>query len=187
VLKNIAGLLKFYIFPRSFLALRAVEKKWVKAMAEEVCGGRAAAGESAINANGNSQCFVCSADRAWTFRVKCPKGTLVGPGEVVCVTGSPLALGEWRAEACLTLALEDGEDGGHVWSGTTRLPQGVEVHFRYCVCLRVPAKNKQEVEAPVFVARRWEATIKPRKIGSHGTFYIKSTVCTHSSSKVRVS
>ena len=56
-----------------------------------------------------------------------------------------------------------------LWSTKLMIPDGVDVTYRYVVCVFVPP-NPYEAAATddKIVVRRWETNLKPRKISCHG-------------------
>ena len=106
-----------------------------------------------------------SSFRPWTFRVSLPSPA--SPDEVVCVSGSVPELGRWSPDGVVRMdRVEEGGQEGETWSCRVQLPLGVDVSFRYCVCLFVPPSASEEVKK--VVVRRWESGLKPRKIRCHG-------------------
>ena len=80
-----------------------------------------------------------------------------------------------------------------MWTGRVRLPLGVDIHYRYCVCLFVDgvvvvrrgAGDHDHDDAhhghdddghprKKMVVRRWETDLIPRRIPCHGTI---TTAC----------
>ena len=50
------------------------------------------------------------------------------------------------------------------------LPDGVEVTYRYAVCMFVPPDPYEgALTGEKVIVRRWETNLKPRKIACHGT------------------
>lgn len=50
-----------------------------------------------------------------------------------------------------------------IWRGTARLPQGTPVHYRYFVCVTIPADGER-LEETARVVKRWETHPDPRAI-----------------------
>ena len=48
------------------------------------------------------------------------------------------------------------------------IPDGVEVTYRYSVCMFVPTHSDEEAAIEKVIVRRWETNLKPRKISCHG-------------------
>ena len=53
----------------------------------------------------------------------------------------------------------------NVWCAEVCLPDGVDIKYRYAVCIFVQSSVTQENNV---VVRRWETALKARKIGCHG-------------------
>ena len=54
------------------------------------------------------------------------------------------------------------------WTVTLDLPEGIEIKFRYVVCCLIDSIGEDGNEAKKVVVRRWETSLRPRKIGCHG-------------------
>ena len=53
------------------------------------------------------------------------------------------------------------------------IPDGVDVTYRYVVCIFVPPNPYEAASADdKIVVRRWETNLKPRKIACHGEFVL---------------
>ena len=60
------------------------------------------------------------------------------------------------------------------------IPDGVEVTYRYAVCMFVPTictSGGASVDEKVIV-RRWETNLKPRKIACHGKLFSSDSIQT---------
>jgi hypothetical protein len=53
----------------------------------------------------------------------------------------------------------------NVWHVAANIPDGLEVSYRFCVCVFVKPDDAEDEKV---VVRRWETNIAPRKIGCHG-------------------
>ena len=53
----------------------------------------------------------------------------------------------------------------NLWTATVSIPDGVEVSYRYCVCIFVTPDDHESAKP---VVRRWETSLNPRKITCHG-------------------
>ena len=60
---------------------------------------------------------------------------------------------------------------------TLDLPEGIEIKFRYVVCCLIDSVGEDGNEAKKVVVRRWETSLRPRKIACHGNFIF---ICLHS-------
>ena len=54
------------------------------------------------------------------------------------------------------------------------IPDGLDVMYRYVVCMFVPPNPFEAATTDEkIVVRRWETNLKPRKIACHGKFFLK--------------
>merc|ERR1712223_441308 len=63
---------------------------------------------------------------------------------------------------------ENHKSSSNLWSMKLMIPDGVDVTYRYVVCIFVPP-NPYEAAATddKIVVRRWETNLKPRKLACH--------------------
>jgi len=110
--------------------------------------------------------------RSWTFNVNCK----TFPGEIVCITGSCPELGNWKVDKVHPLEIQDSNDsscygfGGEkecTWTTNLDLPQGIDITFRYVVCCFIDTVNEDGNPDRKISVRRWETSLRPRKIACH--------------------
>ena len=56
------------------------------------------------------------------------------------------------------------------WTVSLDLPQGIDITFRYVVCCLIDTLDEDRNEAKKVVVRRWETSLRPRKIACHGNY-----------------
>lgn len=110
--------------------------------------------------------------RGWKFKVQ----VATGPGEVVCITGSCQELGQWDPNRVVPMLLKEvANDNENVWHADLDIPDGVDVKYRYVVCVFPQHSvvrgggNSDEERLKVPVVKRWETGSRTRKISCHDT------------------
>lgn len=98
--------------------------------------------------------------RRWRFSVRAPA---LGANEVLCVTGDCSQLGCWAPVRVLQLA-ETSVAG--VWGGVCDIPAGVDVHYRYSVCI---VSGDSSSSRHHILVRSWETELNPRLISGEQT------------------
>jgi len=93
---------------------------------------------------------------------------VTSPGEVVCLTGSCPQLGGWNPDKVVPMVLtQAGTDNENVWSVEMRIADGIDVKYRYAVCVFVQDSVSKDTRV---VVRRWETALKTRKIICHDVY-----------------
>lgn len=109
--------------------------------------------------------------RRWKFKVQ----AATGPGEVVCITGSCPELGEWDPNKVVPMVLKEANcDNENVWHADLEIPDGVDVKYRFVVCVfpqhsvvKGNSSGGDDGRAKVAVVKRWETGAKTRKVSCH--------------------
>lgn len=89
--------------------------------------------------------------RIWKFSISAPT---LHAFETVCITGDCLELGNWSHDRLVHLKQDENIP---YWSVTIKIPLKINVHYRYCVCMKT-ADHTQ------VLIRRWETHAIPRII-----------------------
>ncbi|CAB3361909.1 Hypothetical predicted protein [Cloeon dipterum] len=97
-----------------------------------------------------------SSSGEWQFCVR----AVTAPGETLAVVGDCPQLGQWKLQGALDLHC--GSEG-NVWRGSTRLPRGQTINYRYMVCVLVPPDGERIMEE-IRVVKKWETHPQPRYI-----------------------